>query len=546
MGKNGDWEQFSEELRRKAEQLDASWDAEQALRGRKDNAHAAAERIGQRQIPSQRPTPAQPQRATPPQRSVPSQRQPQARPARKAPSRKRRVNWKGYGILALIAAIIIAALILLISLIVKAVKPKKATPPATTIPTTTVEATQSPEERAAELIGQADRLAVTYDYDGALATLAQFGSDWETQPQLAAAKADYEQKKGELVRWKDTTTIPHVSYHSLIVDTERAFDGDSDQDGYNQYMTTVKEFRAMLQQMYDRGFVLVSIHDIAKAVTAEDGTTTYEQGEIYLPEGKKPLVLSQTDLNYYEYMVDGDGDHTPDAKGDGFANRLMIDENGDPTCAYVTADGKTVYGEYDLVPILESFIKEHPDFSYRGARALLAVTGYEGVLGYQTHPKWQETLGEDAYMAQVRQAQAVAQCLREHGYEFASHSFAHIGYGNNSATDVSDDVQKWDTQVKPIVGETDVLIYPYGNDIGGIEKYSGDKFDTLYAAGFRFFCNADASTTAWVQIRSGYVRQARRNADGYRMQWMPDALSDLFDVSQVFDEARPTPVPSIV
>ena len=41
-------------------------------------------------------------------------------------------------------------------------------------------------------------------------------------------------------------------------------------------------------------------------------------------------------------------------------------------------------GKYDLVPILDRFVEEHPDFSYRGAKAILALTGYNGVLGYRT------------------------------------------------------------------------------------------------------------------------------------------------------------------
>ncbi len=41
-------------------------------------------------------------------------------------------------------------------------------------------------------------------------------------------------------------------------------------------------------------------------------------------------------------------------------------------------------GDYDLVPILDSFIKEHPDFSYHGRKGILAMTGYNGVLGYRT------------------------------------------------------------------------------------------------------------------------------------------------------------------
>ena len=47
-------------------------------------------------------------------------------------------------------------------------------------------------------------------------------------------------------------------------------------------------------------------------------------------------------------------------------------------------DGSISVGAYDLVPLLDEFIEEHPDFSYRGAKAVLAFTGYNGILGYRT------------------------------------------------------------------------------------------------------------------------------------------------------------------
>ena len=43
-------------------------------------------------------------------------------------------------------------------------------------------------------------------------------------------------------------------------------------------------------------------------------------------------------------------------------------------------DGSVSVGSYDLVPLLDDFIKEHPDFSYRGAKACIAFTGYNGIL----------------------------------------------------------------------------------------------------------------------------------------------------------------------
>ena len=36
------------------------------------------------------------------------------------------------------------------------------------------------------------------------------------------------------------------------------------------------------------------------------------------------------------------------------------------------------------MPILNKFVKEHPDFSLNGEKGV-ALTGYEGVLGYRTN-----------------------------------------------------------------------------------------------------------------------------------------------------------------
>ena len=50
----------------------------------------------------------------------------------------------------------------------------------------------------------------------------------------------------------------------------------------------------------------------------------------------------------------------------------------------------------------------------------------------------------------------------------------------------------------------------------------------------------------WVQIGNDYLRQGRRNIDGFRM-WEAlsggkNRVSDLFDVTSVFDPSRPTPI----
>lgn len=397
------------------------------------------------------------------------------------------------------------------------------------------------------VLDQAARLAAGYDYQGAVQLLQGYEAYSEV-PEMERRVTEYTRMDSMLVSYPEMDSITHIFFHSLIVDPARAFDGDFTEGGYNQYMTTVDEFKAILQSMYDRGYVLVTPYDIAYETT-DAGGTHFVYGDIRLPEGKTPFVMSQDDLNYYGYMIgnqNGSRDNPvfATAEGDGFADRIVIGEDGYPTCRYMESDGTVTTGDYDLVPILERFIQEHPDFSYHGARAVLGVTGYEGVFGYRTKPAYEAALGSTAYQEEVREAKEVAQCLREHGWILASHSYAHPAYGELSSEEVEIDSDKWKKTVEPIIGPVDIFIYPYGSDIAGVENYSLDnlKFKALYEDGFRYYYNVDGHR-AWCQMGDDYFRGGRRNLDGYRMYYNPSMLEDLFDVSAVFDSARPTPVP---
>lgn len=418
-------------------------------------------------------------------------------------------------------------------------------------PTGTTSALET--EANAELLANAAEMAAGYDYLGAIELLKTI-ENYEQYESVNTLIENYTLLDSQLVTYTDMDNIPHIFFHSLIVDTSRAFDGDEDQDGYNQYMTTVYEFERILESLYANGYVLVSPYDVAHETTDASGNAIFTYGTIRLPRGKRPILLSQDDVNYYSYMIGtGDGkNETPifaDSKNDGFASRLVIDENGDPTCEYLDADGNITYGDYDLVPIVETFVKKHPDFSYHGARGILGVTGYEGVFGYRTKPSYEAALGSERYAEEVAQAKAVAECLKEHGWLIASHSYGHPAYGgeNYSAARVEADSDKWENTVQPIVGDTDILLYPYGSDISGMKYYNEDnaKFVALYEDGYRYFFNVDSSKSAWCQLGSNYYRGARRNIDGYRMYYYPEKMSDLLDVSYVWDPSRPDTVPPL-
>lgn len=384
-----------------------------------------------------------------------------------------------------------------------------------------------------ELLARSKRLAAGYDYDGAIALL-QESEAYAQNTDVLAAIAEYEHTKSTLVR-QDISTITHVFFHTMIVDNAKAFDGDSKEAGYNQVMTTMKEFEAMLQNMYEKGFVLVRLHDMAYEVTAEDGSVKMVEGDIMLPPGKKAMVMSQDDVCYYEYMV-----------GDGFASRLVIGEDGRVTTEMDMDDGSTQVGDYDLIPVLNRFIDEHPDFSYKGAKAIIALTGYNGIFGYRTDESYAAT--NPNFEEDKKTAAAIAEALRQDGWELASHSWGHRHLGRIDFDSFKTDSDKWERNVESLIGPTDIILFPFGTDLSDWRPYTNDneRYTYMHNLGFRYYCTVDSSV-AWVQLGNNYLRQGRRNLDGYRM-WRditePDnpKLTDLFDAKSIFDPDRPTPV----
>ena len=191
------------------------------------------------------------------------------------------------------------------------------------------EETKEPEAASWEtVLAEANLLAEMYDYDGAMEKIKGF-SGYESVGELTGAISDYEARKAECVP-VDISTIPHVFYHSLVVDPGKAFanqETDPQAVGNNQWMTTIDEFNKITQIMYDQGYVLVDLKDIAQETVDDSGATHYTEGAIMIPPGKKAYVMSLDDLSYY---------HSYD--GYGFASKMVLDENGKPKCEYIQDD----------------------------------------------------------------------------------------------------------------------------------------------------------------------------------------------------------------
>lgn len=409
------------------------------------------------------------------------------------------------------------------------------------------------EKAKTELIAKADILAMSYDYDGAIGLIQSF-ENYEEDTRFTEKIAEYEAIKATCVP-VNIKEVTHIFYHSLVVDPQRAFANQEKNPqavGNNQWMTTISEFEKITQEMYDRGYVMVSIHDLYEEAVDENGETKFVEGTILLPPDKKAFVLSLDDLCYY---------HSYDNYG--YASKMILDENGEPTCEYIQADGTVVTGAYDVVPLMDAFVKEHPDASYKGAKGIIALTGYNGILGYRTDKSYAGPLEGLDYVKQVwikehpefdlekerAEAKKVAEAMMDNGWEFASHTWGHLRVRDVGFERLKQDTEKWLENVAPLVGGTDTIIFAHGQDLGKWGNYdeSNEKYQYLKEQGFKVFCNVDSSKYAtW--LGEDYLRQGRRNLDGYRIYYNAigeqNNVSDIFDASKVLDSERP-PVPPL-
>ncbi len=392
---------------------------------------------------------------------------------------------------------------------------------------------------AGKLLAEADGYAKAYYYDKAIETLQSFSGEITEFPQLYSTLQNYYYTKANLVEWNDPTEVLNLSFHLLIADPIRAFSDGNYGNAYNRNFITTDEFRLILEQIYANGYVLVDTDDIVSQSNA-DGANTFTATSLYLPEGKKPLIITQTHVNYYIYMTDGDdADTLPDKDGAGFASKLIIDENGNILNEMVDKDGNSVIGEYDLVPILNSFIKTHPDFSYQGARAIIAVTGSEGVFGYRTNPGAKASFG-DAYAQEVENAKKVAQALKDCGYDIACYTYDNKAYGEISAASIQNELQKWKDEVEPVIGKTDMMVFAQESDITKNTSYSGEKFDTLMDAGFRYYFGFCKNGQLWVSVENSYFRQARILVTGSNLKYNGIWFKDVLNPVEILSSLRGT------
>jgi peptidoglycan/xylan/chitin deacetylase (PgdA/CDA1 family) len=278
--------------------------------------------------------------------------------------------------------------------------------------------------------------------------------------------------------------VDAVFVHPLVVHPALAFRQDRLGQGFQDYFVTAREFQAVLAGLDAHGWTLVDVHRAA-------------EGRVRVPVGRRPLVLYEDDVNYYRYFT-----------GRGLASSLVATPDG----PRAVVDG-ALSGD-DVVPIVESYVTQHPAFSADGARGVLALTGYEGFFGHA---------------AASPEVVALSSWLTRHGWTLASHTYGHIDLGRDSVAAVRRDLERWRAVAAPL-GRVDVLVYPFG------ARPSASARRLLRDAGFTIQVDIDVRPRR--AVVDGVTVMSRRHVDGLSFQ-VPWRLAPFFDVAAVRDPERP-------
>ena len=265
---------------------------------------------------------------------------------------------------------------------------------------------------------------------------------------------------------KYTGEVEHLFTHCLIAYPEIAFKSNNFmKNDYDKDCLTVLEFENILKNLYEKDYILVKISEIYEIKNGQG-----VKKELMLPKGKKPLVLSFDDVNYDSKKL-----------GRGMVDKIIVDKNNN-LATYTKNTKKPTSYDNEHILILENFIKKHPDFSFNNAKGLLCITGYDGILGYRTNATSKNREEE------IVKVKPVVQKLKDNGWEFASHSYGHYHITKISNEGFYNEIKRWQNEVEPLIGKTNIYAYPYGEyEIANERKEITYKHKLLLEAGFNLF-----------------------------------------------------------
>lgn len=345
---------------------------------------------------------------------------------------------------------------------------------------------------------------------------------------ISVYEAIRQQVPRDLVQYSGN--LEHITLRPLIANTAVGLSGTAVAQTADSTMLTSYEFRRILEELHLANYVLIDIE-----------TMLNEQGvfqTIYLPAGKKPLLLTLEGFNYY-----------PARKLSGNVENLVLDDQGNVAGTYTNASGqKVIERESEAIGILDAFVDEHPDFSFDGAKGTITLTGSMGIFGYVTSEEQlflrnqqaaafnlpSELYTEADFAENERQAKLIVDTLKSTGWTFGSQTYDGSEVTAMTQEQLDENTKKWQEEVGSITGNVQVLAYPNGAILSGDDP----RKTFLQGEGIRYFLGI--GPTPYAVGTTNYLYMDRLYMGGYAVR--NHLTARLFDSAKVYDPARTIPI----
>ncbi|NLC39417.1 MAG: hypothetical protein GX763_00690 [Clostridiaceae bacterium] len=334
----------------------------------------------------------------------------------------------------------------------------------------------------------------------------------------------------KLIYWSDP--IEAISVKPIIADSERAFDNDIFADRANEDLLTAAEFRLLLEALYENDYVLINGNEIV------DEAGSFRR--VLIPSGKKPLLIFLDDFYF-----------TPQRVESGICSRLDLDEDSNVLGVIQDRQGaESLQSNSTAIDILENFLQEYPDFTFNGAKAVIVLSGADGLFGYPLNSEHlvrmrdqAQSIGLSFYLNSVNDLEANRDKLREifaslenKQWVFASQSYNRISVPDHSLSSLSWDTERMQEEIGEFISKLRIYAFAFGNHV------EANPLLSAYLANSGFALQSGSGTPyAYTIQKQGYVYIDRQQitADKLRNP-QANSLSNFVNGKQIItDNKRP-------
>ncbi len=241
----------------------------------------------------------------------------------------------------------------------------------------------------------------------------------------------------------------------LVARPELAFSLSIEEAYARSALITTSEFENFLAQLYQNDYVLVSPRQIE--------AWPERHASFVVPNGKKPVILL---FDSWQYSVLN--------QVAGTASRLYMEEG-----AIIAEAGDAKGRHLDAIPILEDFLAEHPDFSFDGAKAVIALNCDESLFGFTisqeevagSQEAWARVgevypdVTEEELLVHREEVSGLMNYLTNKGWDFASAGYVGYDTANLNQEELSREIDQWASLMTPWLDEVHCFVFPNGSHV---------------------------------------------------------------------------------